>query len=234
MIKASARKQNFCFRALFYCGVSYKIKDAGPEPSGRKAGMKKKDWNKMVTALAGAAVLVVGTAGCTGNRDSGDRMETAVRLTAETEAYAQSSAAEKETEVRNVCVYICGAVEKPGVYTLPAGSRGADALEAAGGFQEEAEQASVNLAEYLEDGMMIVVAGKNAAAEGVQPGNGKINLNTADAAALTTLPGIGAGKAEEIIRYRERNGRFKRPEDLMKVPGIKEKAYERVKDSITV
>ena len=45
---------------------------------------------------------------------------------------------------------------------------------------------------------------------------------------------IGAGKAEEIIRYRERNGRFKRPEDLMKVPGIKEKAYERVKDSITV
>ena len=60
-----------------------------------------------------------------------------------------------------------------------------------------------------------------------------IRVNT-DAAALTTLPGIGAGKAEEIIRYRERNGRFKRPEDLMKVPGIKEKAYERVKDSITV
>ena len=233
MIKASARKQNFCFRALFYCGVSYKIKDAGPEPSGRKAGMKKKDWNKMLTALAGAAVLVVGIAGCTGTNDSGAGMETAVRLTAETEAYDRSATV-KETEARYVCVYICGAVKKPGVYTLPAGSRGADVLEAAGGFLEEAEQASVNLAEYLEDGMMIVVAGKNAAAEGVQPGNGKINLNTADAAALTTLPGIGAGKAEEIIRYRERNGRFKRPEDLMKVPGIKEKAYERVKDSITV
>ena len=198
--------------------------------------MKKKDWyKKMLTALAGAAVLVVGSAGCgAGTRDSGAGMETAVRLTAETDAYSGSTAAQKETEARYVCVYICGAVKKPGVYTLPAGSRGADALEKAGGFLEEAEPASVNLAEYLEDGMMIVVAGKNAAAEGAQPGNGKINLNTADAAALTTLPGIGAGKAEEIIRYRERNGRFKRPEDLMKVPGIKEKAYERVKDSITV
>ena len=200
--------------------------------------MKKKDWKKKIlTALAGAAVLVLGLSGCAerpGTRNAGAKTETAVRLSGEVETSAESSGAEKETEIRQICVYICGAVGTPGVYTLPAGSRGADVLEAAGGFSEEADQASVNLAEFLEDGMMIFVAEKTTAAEGERPGNGKINLNTADAAALTTLPGIGAGKAEEIIRYRERNGRFKKPEDLMKVPGIKEKAFERVKDKIIV
>ena len=200
--------------------------------------MKKKDWKKKIlTALAGAAVLVLGLSGCAerpGTRNAGAKTETAVRLSGEVETSAESSGAEKETEIRQICVYICGAVGTPGVYTLPAGSRGADVLEAAGGFSEEADQASVNLAEFLEDGMMIFVAEKTTAAEGERPGNGKINLNTADAAALMTLPGIGAGKAEEIIRYRERNGRFKKPEDLMKVPGIKEKAFERVKDKIIV
>ena len=200
--------------------------------------MKKKDWKKKIlTALAGAAALVLGMSGCAerpGTRNAGAKTETVVRISGEVETSAESSGAEKETEIRQVCVYICGAVGTPGVYTLPAGSRGADILEAAGGFSEEADQASVNLAEFLEDGMMIIVAEKTTAAEGERPGNGKINLNTADAAALTTLPGIGAGKAEEIIRYRERNGRFKKPEDLMKVPGIKEKAFERVKDKIIV
>ncbi|MBQ7534145.1 MAG: ComEA family DNA-binding protein [Stomatobaculum sp.] len=214
--------------------------------------MKKKDWNgKILTALAGAAVLVLGMTGC-GLRQSdvkkeavlrqGDvKKEAVLRLTEETESTSGSAAApeektspEEETPPRLVCVYICGAVNQPGVYTLLAGSRGADALEAAGGFTEDAEQASANLAEYLEDGMMIVISEKNTASAGGQQGNGKINLNTADTAQLTTLPGIGESKAEEIIRYRERNGRFRRTEDLMKVPGIKEKAYERVKDRITV
>ena len=199
--------------------------------------MKKKDWKKILTALAGAAVLVLGLSGCaeqSGTRNTGAKTETAVRLSGEVETSAESSGTEKETEIRHVCVYICGAVADPGVYTLPAGSRGADALEAAGGFSEGADPASVNLAEFLEDGMMIVVSEVHAAGEGEPRGTGKINLNTADAAALTTLPGIGAGKAEEIIRYRERNGMFKKPEDLMKVPGIKEKAFERVKDKIIV
>ena len=200
--------------------------------------MKKKDWKtKILTALAGAAVLVLGLSGCAerpGTRNAGAGTETAVRLSGEVETSAESSGAEKETEIRHVCVYICGAVADPGVYTLPAGSRGADALEAAGGFSEGADPASVNLAEFLEDGMMIVVSENHAAGEGESRGTGKINLNTADVSALTTLPGIGEGKAEEIIRYRERNGRFKKPEDLMKVPGIKEKAFERVKDKIIV
>ena len=199
--------------------------------------MKKKDWKKILTALAGAAVLVLGSSGCgerPGTRSAGAKTEAAVRLSGEVETSAESSGAEKETEIRHVCVYICGAVADPGVYKLPAGSRGADALEAAGGFSEGADPASVNLAEFLEDGMMIVVSEDHAAGEGERRGTGKINLNTADVSTLTTLPGIGEGKAEEIVRYRERNGRFKKPEDLMKVPGIKEKAFECVKDKIIV
>ena len=176
--------------------------------------MKKKDWKKILTALAGAAVLVLGSSGCAerpGTRSAGAKTEAAVRLSGKVETSAESSGAEKETEIRHVCVYICGAVADPGVYKLPAGSRGADALEAAGGFSEGADPASVNLAEFLEDGMMIVVSEDHAAGEGERRGTGKINLNTADVSTLTTLPGIGEGKAEEIVRYRERNGRFKKP-----------------------
>ena len=149
-----------------------------------------------------------------------------------------------------VAVYVCGAVERPGIVYLPEGSRKAEALEAAGGFSEDADRNYVNLAAKIKDGEQIyfptlaeglVSERLVSEAEKTVPGaaGGKeegaaVNLNTADVAALCTLTGIGEARARDIIRYREQNGRFERREDIMKVSGIKESTYEKIKEQISV
>lgn len=149
-----------------------------------------------------------------------------------------------------VAVYVCGAVERPGIVYLSEGSRKAEALEAAGGFSEDADRNYVNLAAKIKDGEQIyfptlaeglVSERLVSEAEKTVPGEagGKeegaaVNLNTADVAALCTLTGIGEARARDIIRYREQNGRFERREDIMKVSGIKESTYEKIKEQISV
>ncbi len=160
-------------------------------------------------------------------------------------------------------VHICGAVSAPGVYELPAGSRIIDAVEAGGGFLPEADEACCNLAEAIEDGCQIYIMtkaescadGQTEKKAGIQTspdsemqttdrnvrGNsalaldsGLVNLNTADVAALMTLPGIGESRAKAIISYREQHGAFVKIEDIMKISGIKEAAFSKIKDKITV
>lgn len=159
-----------------------------------------------------------------------------------------------------VIVHICGAVEAPGVYELEEGSRVMDAVKAGGGFLPEADQDSCNLAEPVADGCQIYImtkeeslaaeaAGKTAGirqsgqgagqaggilAEGQANGAGAVNLNTADRTALMTLPGIGESRADDILEWRSKNGGFQKIEDIMKVSGIKEGAFEKIKDKITV
>lgn len=136
-----------------------------------------------------------------------------------------------------IYVYVCGAVQAPKVVELPAESRAWDALEAAGGFAAEADRNAVNLAEPLTDGQKLYfpteeerkLTGSDQASS-----DGRININTADAAQLCTLPGIGTSRAEAIIAYRKQNGAFATVEDIMKVSGIKEGAFEKIKDRITV
>lgn len=149
------------------------------------------------------------------------------------------SAAEECPEIPiGYFVHICGEVEHPGVYELPEGSRIFEAVEAAGGFTEQAAESSMNLAEKITDGMQIVIlsrdemriqesAAKEAAA-------GLININTASKEQLMTLPGIGDARANDIIRYREESGGFQTIEDIKKVSGIKDAAFQKIKDSITV
>lgn len=139
-------------------------------------------------------------------------------------------------------VYVCGAVKAPGVYPLPQGSRVYEAVELAGGLTEEAGDTAVNQAEPVTDGQMIRVP----TAEEVNSGladrtvsrepetDGRVDLNTASASELMELPGIGQSKADGIIDYREKNGGFQSPEDLMKVDGIKEGVYNRIKERIKV
>lgn len=141
------------------------------------------------------------------------------------------------TEQSMIYVYVCGAVRAPQVVELPAESRVWDALEAAGGFAAEADRNAVNLAEPLTDGQKLYfptegereLTGSDQASS-----DGRININTADAAQLCTLPGIGTSRAEAIIAYRKQNGAFAAVEDIMKVSGIKEGAFEKIKDRITV
>ena len=166
-------------------------------------------------------------------------------------------------EAKTLVVHICGAVSAPGVYELPAGSRIIDAVEAGGGFLPEADEACCNLAEEIVDGCQIYIMtktescadGQTEKKAGIQTSpdsdmqttdrnvrsnsapaleNGLVNLNTADVAALMTLPGIGESRAKAIISYREQHGAFAQIEDIMKISGIKQAAFSKIKDKITV
>ena len=134
------------------------------------------------------------------------------------------------------------------MYELSEDSRIYEAVDAAGGFTENAARESVNLASKVSDGMQITIYNKEEAAslpagsgsavgnagQGGTSGSGLVNLNTATKEELMTLKGIGEAKAEDIIRYREKSGGFKKIEDIMKISGIKEAGFQKIKDNITV
>lgn len=168
--------------------------------------------------------------------DSGTEELLAEARTEQTEQIEQTEKS-KDTK-RSVWVYVCGSVNCPGVYELSEGSRITDAIEAAGGMTEEAADTYLNLAETLSDGQKIEVPSleeAEALTEARKTGAaGLVNLNRATEEELMTLSGIGASKAKEIIRYRETKGGFGKPEDLMKIPGIKEGVFHKIRDQITV
>jgi competence protein ComEA len=124
-----------------------------------------------------------------------------------------------------VVVSVVGLVVRPGLVTLPSGSRVADAIEAAGGFLPEADPASVNLAAVVTDGQQIAVGVPGAASDvgggapDADPG-GLVNLNTATVAELDGLPGIGPVLAQRIVDHRTSSGPFGSVEELDDVPGI--------------
>lgn len=153
-------------------------------------------------------------------------------------------------------VHVVGAVRRPGMYELAAGARVADAVEAAGGLLANAAQAGVNLARAVTDGEQIVVptadefasgqSGAAGAAGASRPGSAgtgaaggssavaQVNINTADAAALDTLPGVGPSTAAKIVADREANGPFASADDLGRVAGIGPKKLEELKPRVCV
>ncbi|HCO05621.1 MAG TPA: competence protein ComEA [Enterococcus faecalis] len=153
--------------------------------------------------------------------------------------------ATKERAETMIYVDIKGAVKVPGIYQLKNQQRIWDALALAGGVSEEADTAQVNYAQKVKDQMIIYVPKKGEpvpqsletlqeSAPAQQNQEEKINLNTATEAELQTISGIGAKKAQEIIRFRDEQGPFKTVEELKNVPGIGEKTVERLKDMLTV
>lgn len=142
----------------------------------------------------------------------------------------------------SVTVHVTGAVNAPGVYTLPSGKRIDDAVRAAG-VRTEADLDLLNLAQKLVDGQKIVVPAEGEspaasvsssgapAADGSGP---QVNLNTATKEELMTLPSIGEVRAEAIIKWREENGSFQSPDDLEKVSGIGKKTFADLESRITV
>ncbi|MCS6777699.1 MAG: ComEA family DNA-binding protein [Chloroherpetonaceae bacterium] len=181
------------------------------------------------------------------------------------------------TEPAEVVVHVTGAVRKPGVYHLPVGARGEDALRAAGGPLPEANPDAVNLAARLADGTQLffptrqqepeettgetralpegsrgsriggarataVASGRNADREGQgnrrgklrAPGEGYVNINTADAAQLQRLPHVGPAMAERILSFRAEMGPFQAPEDLLQVRGIGPKKFEQMRPFVRV
>lgn len=170
-----------------------------------------------------------------------------------TQAEASQEGTASTAQPARLSVHVVGEVANPGLYEVDAGSRVQAAIDAAGGFTNDANQGSVNLAREIVDGEQIVVASKNASAAGASgagsagtassgtsasgasgASGGLVNINTADIAGLSSLSGIGEATAKKIIADREKNGPFKTTKDITRVSGIGDKKYEAIKDSITV
>lgn len=197
------------------------------------------------------AVMATLPAGCS----SGPQL-TVMEMEEASETGEQSETVQTEPRIEtehSIAVYVCGAVNCPGVYELSASARVYQAVEAAGGFRDDADQEWVNQAQFLQDGGKIRIytrletdqmrqegleegsvlpEGQDAQTE--QAGESSVNLNTATREELMTLPGIGEAKADAVIAYREENGGFSSPEEIMNISGIKEAVFSQIKDRITV
>lgn len=162
----------------------------------------------------------------------------------EMEAILSSDEMEEENEhaaeqSELVIVDLKGEVHSPGIYEMKAGERIHDVIEQAGGFTNDADQTQVNLAQRLQDEMIIIVPqqGDTSSAltsEDSSINDGMVKINYATQQEIETLNGIGPSKAEAIIQFREENGLFQQPEDLLEISGIGEKTLENLKDQIIV
>ena len=154
-------------------------------------------------------------------------------------------------ENRKIFIHVCGAVKNEGVYQVEADARVVDVIKAAGGLTKEAASSGINQAKQLEDGMQVYVPTKKEVSKAgtqitglqkedlqnsalVNSQNSAININTATKEELMKLKGVGEAKAVLIITYRENNGGFKEITDLMKIKGIKQKFFDKIKDNICV
>ena len=142
----------------------------------------------------------------------------------------------QEESIQKILVYVCGAVNEPGVVEVEHNARVIDAIDLAGGVTQEADETYLNLAGKLQDGEKIYVPTVAEVSQWRESEKSSqlININTAGVEELCKLPGIGQSKAEDIISYREKHGSFQTKEELMKVSGIKENLYDKIEDKITV
>lgn len=155
-------------------------------------------------------------------------------------------------EPARIVVDVVGAVVRPGVHELPAASRVADAIDAAGGFTADADRIRLNLAEPVTDGSrvwvpaigessrpdLVPVAGGSGEVSGADggrgTGSGTVDINTADAGSLETLPGIGPSLAAAIVEHRRRHGPFATVDNLIDVSGIGPVKLEQIRPRATV
>lgn len=180
-------------------------------------------------------IICLALTGCGADRSAGIiDIQTEEPSDAKEEKDAGDKAEDQTQSV--VAVYVCGHVNRPGVYELTSGSRVCDAIEAAGGVKEKADAEIINQAETVADGMRLYIPSRDEASNvdrmsqgaggrssgSVPPAvnsqdSGLVNINQADREELMQLSGIGESKADSIIRYREENGPFSKIEEIMKI-----------------
>ena len=178
--------------------------------------------------------------------------------TAATEETHESMKESEPEEPKTCQIYICGAVNEPGVFEMECGSILNDAVLLAGGLREDAPAERINLVYELNENISIYIPTRDELADGYsgdpliirttdneytwgtgteeqtyEESSGLININTASKDQLMTLPGIGEATADAIIAYREETP-FTSPQDIMNVSGIGESKYNRIKDLICV
>jgi competence protein ComEA len=187
------------------------------------------------SGIATSASAATASAGSNARSPGGTATSSAPRSATTTTTPASST----------VVVHVAGAVVTPGVVTLAAGSRVIDAVKAAGGAQSNADLDRLNLAAKLTDGERVAVPVKGqpsppletpaaGAAAGDGADTGPVNLNTATADQLETLPGIGPSLAQAIIDERERSGGFRSVDDLRTVRGIGDARFAQVQPHVTL
>ena len=210
----------------------------------------KSNWDKIKIIATITFIILAGTVYSVSRMIIGgkadDRIELVVTdsvISTSDEAgshFDSSDDSTKDDSNTDIYVHICGAVINPGVYQVPAGTRVYQALELAGGSSDDAYLSGINLADKLADGQKVYIPSEGENAEGILSTDSgdvqsvMININTASEAELMTLPGIGQSRAKDIINYRVKNGLFESIDDIMKVSGIKEAAFEKIKDLIKV
>jgi competence protein ComEA len=162
---------------------------------------------------------------------SGLSQDNMVKISKPSEPSEQSMSIESP----KIYVHVAGSVKSPGIYQLDSGTRVYDAVLAAGGFTDKANQASVNMARALNDGEQLLVSSESTGAvyEGALSST-LISLNQASSSQLEDLPGVGPALAGRIVDWRTANGGFKAKEDLLNVAGIGDKLFASVKDLVTL
>lgn len=166
----------------------------------------------LVYAVIAVAVIVIGARWI---RSSGTGSSGGAEL-----SFAADSAHEAEG-TRDVVVHVAGAVERPGVYRLPAGSRVTDAVRRAGGFARGANHDAINLAARLSDGQQVVVPRPGApAASAAGAQSGPISLGSASVEQLDQVEGIGPVTAQKIVEFRDQHGGVSAVDDLSQISGI--------------
>ena len=222
---------------------------------------RKGQMAKGIVLTLALSFLTMGLCGCAEKHDAAEELEeftlegesdvekNSSNSKTESEKASQSGTDAEEGLPETLYVHVCGAVNAPGVYELKTDARIYEALEAAGGMTEDAAADWINQAEALSDGERIYVPTQEEAEESAQSVSGrwadpngnaggsvsdKININTAAKEELMTLSGIGASKAESILKYRQEHGNFQNIEALKKIEGIKDGVFNKIKDDITV
>lgn len=195
-----------------------------PDPGIRRARHRRGVGAALVILLAGGAIAVVTTA----LTPRGGMREVTPLVDA-----AEVDVSGAVVTVAPIFVHVLGHVEHPGLYELRVGDRVIDAIAAAGGLTGDADPAGVNLARLLSDGEQLrVPAAGEASSAANAPGissDGRVDLNTADASALDTLPRIGPAIAQRIIEHRTAHGPFASADDLLAVSGIGAKTVEALR-----
>lgn len=210
----------------------------------------KSNWDKIKIIATITFIILAGTVYSVSTMIKGGKADDRIELVVTDSVISTSDEADshfdssddstKDDSNTDIYVHICGAVINPGVYQVPAGTRVYQALELAGGSSDDAYLSGINLADKLADGQKVYIPSEGEHAEGIlsiDSGDVQsvmININTASEAELMTLPGIGQSRAKDIINYRVKNGLFESIDDIMKVSGIKEAAFEKIKDLIKV
>lgn len=152
-------------------------------------------------------------------------------------AFATTATASAQAPADDLVIDVVGKVAKPGIVTLPKGSRVYEAIEAAGGVKGKVDTTALNMARVLTDGEQLLVGLEPAAVPGAAAsgtGTTKVNLNTATVEQLDTLPGVGPVTAQSILAWRDENGRFSSVDDLLDVKGIGEATLAELRDLVTV